>query len=97
MTKLRVIISKGTGTAYTSFKYSESLVLQVLVVCHMQVKRQPFISHELSSAIADRREQAAVTSCNLTLVLERTPFEPSIQMYSAMTVPFWSSFKYLSS
>lgn len=30
----------------------------------------------------------------LTLVLERTPFMPSIQMYSARTWPFWSSFKY---
>lgn len=39
---MRVIISKNTSTAYTSFKYSESLVPQVLVVCHMQVKRQPF-------------------------------------------------------
>jgi hypothetical protein len=28
----------------------------------------------------------------LTLVFERTPFEPSIQTYSAMTLPFWSSF-----
>ena len=32
-----------------------------------------------------------------TLVLERTPLVPSIQMYSARTAPFWSSFMYFRS
>lgn len=32
----------------------------------------------------------------LTFVLERSPFEPSIQTYSAMIDPFWSSFMYFS-
>ena len=32
-----------------------------------------------------------------TLVLDRTPLVLSIQMYSAMTLPFWSSFMYFMS
>lgn len=31
------------------------------------------------------------------MVFERTPLVPSIQMYSANTAPFWSSFIYLRS
>lgn len=31
-----------------------------------------------------------------TLVLLRRPLVPSIQMYSARTLPFWSSFMYLA-
>ena len=34
---------------------------------------------------------------SLTLHLERTPLEPSIQTYSAMMAPLWSSFRYFSS
>lgn len=32
----------------------------------------------------------------LTFVLFRRPFEPSIQMYSARTLPLWSNFMYLA-
>jgi len=32
----------------------------------------------------------------LTLVLLRSPLLPSIQMYSARTLPFWSNFMYLA-
>jgi hypothetical protein len=32
----------------------------------------------------------------LTFVLFRRPFDPSIQMYSARTLPFWSNFMYLA-
>jgi hypothetical protein len=34
---------------------------------------------------------------SLTLHLERTPLAPSIQTYSAMMAPLWSSFRYFSS
>jgi hypothetical protein len=33
----------------------------------------------------------------LTFDFERTPLEPSIQMYSAITWPFWESLRYFSS
>jgi hypothetical protein len=32
----------------------------------------------------------------LTFVLFRRPFDPSIQMYSARTLPLWSNFMYLA-
>lgn len=38
-----------------------------------------------------RKEKAA-----LTFVLLRRPFVPSIHMYSASTLPFWSNFMYLA-
>ena len=47
-------------------------------------------------------QKCALTSKNesefvLTLDLERTPLEPSIQTYSAMTLPPWGSLRYFSS
>lgn len=36
------------------------------------------------------------TKVLLTFVLLRRPFEPSIQMYSARTLPFWSKAMYLA-
>ena len=37
----------------------------------------------------------SVKEQELTFVFERTPLLPSIQTYSAMIDPFWSSFMYL--
>lgn len=80
---------------------SQPVILPRLKACKLHTRLHRDRGLQTNAANHDRlREMEEVKTKKkkeLTLDLERMPLEPSIQTYSAMTLPFWGRSRYFCS
>jgi hypothetical protein len=74
-------------------EFAECVIAEAMFVQQPRVQQKERTESNVGKACRNGQRRVRTP----TLVFERTPLLPSIQMYSAITEPFWSSFMNLRS